>query len=95
MRHFESPTATYENVLGLLLPENRHYLQKLIVDLQDLKYQIEMSVLDASDFGDPQKRKRVFLFFAKETMHLPQVPQSTHVEGPGLLPKRTVGDAIE
>lgn len=87
-------TASYENVEGILLEKNRHYLQYMVSQLLDLNYQVRVEVLKASDYGDPQNRKRVNLWAAKSGMILPSTPTATHGEDEGLLPRRTVRDAI-
>lgn len=92
LRWYEPKTATYENVPGILLPKNRHYLQELVSELLNMNYQVRVEVLTASNYGDPQNRKRVILWAAKCGMILPAAPAPTH--GEGLLPRRTVKDAI-
>ena len=94
IRYFEPLTATLENVPGFLLDDNRHYLQKVVSDLLLMKYQVRLEVLNASDYRDPQNRKRVLLFAAKVHMRLPSAPEVTHGKGGRLIPKRTVRDAI-
>jgi len=96
IRELEPMTATYENVPGILQEKTRGYLQWVITELMDMNYQVRVEVLKASDFGDPQNRRRVILWAAKCDencqMLLPSAPKPTH--GPNLIPRRTVQDAI-
>eukprot|EP00980_Cylindrotheca_fusiformis_P004896 scaffold1041_cov121-Cylindrotheca_fusiformis.AAC.1 len=92
VRHFEPRTATYENVKGLLMPQNVGTLKSIVAELFLLGYQVRLALLNSSDYGDPQKRERVVLWIAQTRMHLPMKPQPTH--GKHLMKRRTVVDAI-
>jgi len=98
-------TATFENVTGMLSTDdnakrrgglkcNRSYLQRLIRRLVVMDYQVRVTVLDASDYGDAQNRKRVVLFAARHGVCLPDVPAPTHRDNgnDGLERKRVVDD---
>ena len=50
-----------ENVPGLTNKTHRPYLDRVCSDLRALGYRIEWRVLDAADFGVPQRRRRVFI----------------------------------
>ncbi len=50
-----------ENVDGLANHDNGETLKVIISKLQDLGYQVSWSILDASEFGVPQKRKRIYI----------------------------------
>lgn len=50
-----------ENVPGLINHDDGNTLQVIIKTLEDLKYKVKHTVLDASHFGIPQKRKRFYL----------------------------------
>jgi DNA (cytosine-5)-methyltransferase 1 len=75
---FGPVTGTYENVLGLWDRKNRHYLKTLLVDLMKLGYQVRCTKLRALDYGDPQKRERLFIFAAQKAGILPSIPAKTH-----------------
>jgi DNA (cytosine-5)-methyltransferase 1 len=75
---FRPVTATYENVLGLWDRKNRYYLKTLLVDLMKLGYQVRCTKLTALDYGDPQKRERLFIFAAHKAAILPGIPPKTH-----------------
>ncbi|KAI2502304.1 C-5 cytosine-specific DNA methylase [Fragilaria crotonensis] len=55
-----------------------HYLYRVVADLLEIGYQVRVMILDASQYGDPQKRERVVLFAALECCRLPGVPIPTH-----------------
>ncbi|KAL3943734.1 MAG: hypothetical protein SGBAC_002204 [Bacillariaceae sp.] len=93
VRHFKPKTFTYENVMGLATKLHREMLFGLIADLCSLQYQIRLCVLNASDYGDAQARKRIVIFASDESFRLPPKPQPTHGYS-GLHKKRTVKDAI-
>jgi len=52
----------------------KHYLQHMVAALLRMSYQVRVSVLNASSFGDPQHRKRVFLWASREDCMLPKLP---------------------
>ena len=90
VQHFEPHTATYENVMGLF--KHRHVLNYIIGNLICLGYQVRLTVLLSSEYGDPQNRHRIVIFAAKENFPLPERPLPTH--GKGLMEKQTVGDVL-
>jgi len=71
---FLPKTATFENVTGMLSNKNIGYVKKIMADLLLLGYQCRLIVLNASDYGDPQNRKRVIIFAARFGCYLPDVP---------------------
>ena len=64
-----------ENVDGLANHNNGETLKVIICKLQDLDYQVSWSILDASEFGVPQKRKRIYIVGHKE--HTPNLSEFT------------------
>lgn len=51
-----------ENVRGILSLENGNALKKIISDFADVGYTVEYKLFNASDFGVPQNRYRVFIW---------------------------------
>lgn len=51
----------FENVLGMTTAKNKCKLEALVQGLQRIGYSIAIRILDASAFGVPQRRKRIFL----------------------------------
>jgi DNA (cytosine-5)-methyltransferase 1 len=50
-----------ENVSGLLLTERGFFLDKILQKLKKLGYRTSYKLLDASNYGVPQKRERLFI----------------------------------
>ena len=78
-----------ENVKGLTIGKHIQFLDALIDNLKDNGYEVLLpyKVLNAADFGVPQKRERLFLMAARKGLPLPSYPQ-------GLDTKITVHEAI-
>jgi DNA (cytosine-5)-methyltransferase 1 len=51
-----------ENVRGLTSIKNGEILEELIENLEDLGYNVEHKIINASEFGIPQNRQRVIIF---------------------------------
>jgi DNA (cytosine-5)-methyltransferase 1 len=84
----------FENVPGMVSGRWRHRFDELLADLERLGYRCVWAVLDAADFGVPQRRCRVVVVGSR--LVDPVLPASTHrASGQGGLPAhRTVRDAI-
>ena len=84
----------FENVPGILTGLHRQFLNELIEKFEQNGYFIvrPIKVLDSSDYGAPQKRKRLFLIGYRKDMKKPSYPTPTH--GENLLPFNTVSSAI-
>ena len=57
-----------------------------------MEYQVLLTMVVASSFGDPQERQRLVLIAAKQGLKLPSAPRKTH--GDGLKPIVTVKNAL-
>jgi DNA (cytosine-5)-methyltransferase 1 len=74
-------------------------LEVILSAFEELDYHLSFGVLNAADFGVPQKRLRFFLIGSRSGGRVP-LPERTHSEFPNLTPNdtepwRTVGDAIK
>ena len=80
-----------ENVGGLLSKHGKPLLDELAVRVARLGYTVQLDLLDASDFGIPQRRKRAFLVGERTDGSAPTFcfPEPTTSNSP-----RTVRDAI-
>lgn len=69
----------FENVKGLTVGRHRRFLEELIEALDQHGYaaRLPWQVLNASSFGVPQNRKRLFLMGAKKGLALPVYPAFT------------------
>lgn len=69
-------------------------IRQILADVQNLGYQINLSVVDAADYGAPQHRLRFLMFGARESS-APKILTPSHRKStPGSQPLRTVWDAI-
>lgn len=67
-----------ENVPGILSMQNGKVINKIIQNFQDLGYaNVDYWVLDAANYGVPQKRKRVFVVGSKNPTKI-QIPEQIH-----------------
>lgn len=79
-----------ENVGGLLSVRGKPYLAKLKSILGKAGYEIQIKKLTASEFGVPQRRKRVFIVGA----HIKSLRKPFEYPKAAGLPEKTVFDAI-
>lgn len=77
-----------ENVPGLKRMDNGFFLKTLCNDLRDLKYTPSVQILNAADFGVPQKRERIFIVASKHGITF-DFPEGKFVNNPV-----TVADAL-
>lgn len=78
-----------ENVAGLMSKKMVHHLERFVATLSAAGYYLAepVSVLDAADYGVPQRRKRVFVVGARAGIATPSYPEPNGT-------RTTVGDAI-
>jgi len=85
-----------ENVRSLLHPRNRKTFERLVARFRRAKYQLVVVEADATAYGVPQKRQRLFLLGSRRKV--PKAPAPTHATEPdddsGLPPPVSVGPAI-
>lgn len=86
-----------ENVEGLLFPHARAVLKSLRLRLLRANYVLEepFRVIDAADYGVPQRRRRVFLIGCQKGLRLPVYPDAKGiVDSNGNEYYPTVQDAL-
>ncbi len=66
VEHISPKFVLLENVRGILETEGGYFHEKIISDLTKLGYLVNTWVLNACDFGVPQKRTRVFIVASKD-----------------------------
>ncbi|QXI48238.1 DNA cytosine methyltransferase [Pseudomonas anuradhapurensis] len=82
-----------ENVPGLIFPNNRQELDTAIASLKGKWEIIGPIILDASDFGAPTKRRRVFVFgFDKRKMVVPKLEDIIKCDAPRVSVKDAIWD---
>ncbi len=93
----------FENVRGLTIGEHRKFLEEIMAEFRKNGYRVldDYQVLNATHYGVPQNRQRLFLMGARKGFPLPKYPDATHEvnahAGPGSLFRRstpTVWDAL-
>lgn len=79
-----------ENVAGLVSSRNSTYFAGKVKELSRLGYEVSWAVLDASDYGVPQSRKRVIVLGSRQgrVSH----PEATH--GPGKVRRVPSGTVV-
>lgn len=85
-----------ENVAGLLGKKPRHLLDQFIQMLMEGGYKIvdPIQVLDACNFGVPQRRRRAFIIGYRKDLPAPIYPRRQWESGGYVPPPITVWDAI-
>lgn len=76
IERYQPKAAVFENVRGMLY-RNRAYLNEIINAFESLKYRVEVKVLNAVDYGVPQRRERLFVIAHRGNWRLPR-PIDTH-----------------
>lgn len=89
--HFRPPYLVLENVGGLATHSSGFYRQEIEQGMRDLGYIVESKILNALDYGVPQRRKRIFFVGVLPGYHFGW-PEPTH--GAGRKPHVTVGEAL-
>ncbi len=76
VKELEAKYFVMENVKGLTLGNHRHFVDEVIQNFQKKGYQIlnPYQVLNASHFGVPQHRERLFLIGCRQDLILPNYP---------------------
>ena len=83
----------FENVPGMLSPRWRPRFEALLEGLTELGYKVVWEVLDAVDFGVPQRRRRLLVLASRVSK--PVLPVATHgAPDSGRAAWVTVRDAI-
>jgi DNA (cytosine-5)-methyltransferase 1 len=91
IREVQPSAFLMENVPGLVVADRMDYLSWVIEQLEDLGFVVNWQVLNAADYGVPQKRRRLFLVGLRHARF--RFPDSIH--GPGLnKPHVAVADVL-
>ena len=84
-----------ENVSGMLLPAHKIALQNIKEMFKDCGYELSFKLLNASDFGIPQDRKRVFFVGYRKDLGIKfEFPKPTTLTNKILL-ETAIGDLKE
>ena len=83
-----------ENVSGMLRRDFNHLLEDQIKAFTETGYKVKVASLNASDFGVPQDRKRIFIVGTRQDLNVDYAfPAPTHGQGKP-FEKVTIRDAI-
>lgn len=82
-----------ENVPGLVSSDGGNDFKKILLNYAKLKYHVFWSVINAVEYGIPQKRKRLFLVGFKEKINF-SFPKKTHGNDDKLEPFATSGEVL-
>jgi DNA (cytosine-5)-methyltransferase 1 len=92
LKHYETAHRPDENIESMRPDEMAgSAIRQLLSDVSQLGYYLTLGVLDAADYGAPQRRLRLVILGARD---FPPPALPTPTNGPGLLPYATVRDAI-
>lgn len=86
-----------ENVRGLAIMAKGAVLHAITEDFRGAGYTVEYKILNAADYGVPQRRQRVFIVGVRNDLALDfSFPRATHGNGglEGLFPWVSVGEAL-
>lgn len=87
-----------ENVKGLAQMSRGEVLRRIICDFEKLGYKVSYKILNAADYGVPQRRERVFIVGIREGFEFNfEFPEPTHSKLPqlGKIPWLSVGEALQ
>ncbi|GAB3024727.1 DNA cytosine methyltransferase [Oleiagrimonas citrea] len=77
VREVKPKAFLMENVAGLATSRFRSYLEERLDDLRALGYDVQWTVLNAADYGVPQKRQRLIIVGTSEPTEF-AFPEPTH-----------------
>lgn len=89
MRLSGAQVFVMENVPQLL---TSHHFLEFAAEAERMGFRIAKGVLNGADYGVPQVRRRAIVIGSR--VGSPRHPERTHGSGPGLLPYRTVRQAL-
>jgi DNA (cytosine-5)-methyltransferase 1 len=102
VRQLRASYFVFENVKGLTLGKHRQFLDELLSEFRLAGYQVQLpwDVLNASAFGVPQSRERLFIIGARKGLEIPTYPEKrtraagTEDDGSGLPEGPSCLDAL-
>lgn len=94
----EPKAFVFENVIGLLSAKNskgEKIIELLKIAFKNIGYTINQKIINAADYGIPQKRKRIIIVGLKNGIEF-EFPEATHSENGGAKLKYvTVEEALD
>lgn len=77
VKELEPEWVVFENVKGLKETEGGVFLQKIQNLFKKLKYKTSTFVLNATDYGVPQRRERLFVIASRKGLEITPPPKTT------------------
>lgn len=94
LRQIKPKAFIVENVSGMIRSNFRHLLEDQFKVFGEAGYSVQAKVLNASDYGVPQDRRRIFIVGIRNDLGTEYVfPEPTHGKGKQ-FPSVTIQDAI-
>ena len=93
IRQLKPQCFLFENVTGFKTMFEGRFFEKVINEFLDIGYNIHYSLLNANDYGVPQKRQRIFIFGTKSSSPFYFPPKNSNNYG-RLKAFKSVGEAI-
>lgn len=89
-----------ENVKGILSLLGGAVFNMIISDFMGAGYNVKHTILNAANYGVPQRRERVIIFGVRKDVNFPlQFPEPTHAESADLFGNRrpwvSIGEALK
>ena len=85
-----------ENVSGMIRKNFRHLLDDQFRVFEEVGYNVKADILNASDFGVAQNRKRIFIVGIRKDISAEYFfPSPTHGEDSSLSSKKTIKEALK
>lgn len=81
VQYFQPKTVLMENVPEILVKANGYFRDAVFERFQTLGYEAEAKVIDASEFGVPQRRRRAFFLAARDGINV-TFPEPSTLSGP-------------
>lgn len=80
LKEKQPPFFIAENVKGILSLGKGSIFQMILKDFSEIGYDVKHALLNAADFGVPQRRERVFIFGTRKNVQLDISfpPETTH-----------------
>ena len=82
IREIKPKYFLFENVPGIRSGQHKKFLEELILEFESIGYSVEkpISVLDASLYGAPQKRKRLIILGSRHDVKKAVYPTPSHAD---------------
>jgi DNA (cytosine-5)-methyltransferase 1 len=95
VRHFQPKVAVMENVAGMLSHAGKNIADQVAVTLSAAGYRVTWARINASDYGIPQSRDRLFFVGVRNDLNIKfAFPNAKRADGSRAYPPTTVRDAI-